>query len=237
MFGTMHIRDQRAYHLCDRLYPLIREADIYAGEMDLASKHAPFETPAYDMEQYFSPKVYGKIKKQLMKSFDFNPDAFSHLHPLMLMSAIMQKVLQQDHAISLDEHLWQYARENDCTTIGLESLEEQVSLLHSLDPAPLYAEIRQIGRRPWHIRQHTRKTLVSYMQQEIHALYRLTKSSMQHLRKRVIYQRNAVMTNRILQMDTGHKYFIAVGAGHLSGPTGLISSLRKHQWRVKPVVD
>lgn len=236
LFGTMHIRDQRAYQLCDSLYPLIRQADVYVGEMDLAFGHPQPDPPIYDMRRYFSKKSYEKLKKQLLKSFDFNPDAFSHMHPLLVMSAIMQKLLQQDHAISLDEHLWQFAREHDLITIGLESVAEQVSLLHSIDPAPLYAEIRAIGRRPWHIRRHTRKTLDAYMQQEVHTLYRLTKSSMQHLRKRVIYERNAEMTSRIVRMDPDKKYFISLGAGHLSGPTGLISSLRKQQWLVKPVV-
>ena len=236
LFGTMHIRDQRAYQLCDSLYPLISQADVYVGEMDLAFGHRQPDPPVYNMEQYFSRKGYEKLKKQLLRSFDFNLDTFSHLHPLLVMSAIMQKLLQQDHAISLDEHLWQFAREHDLITTGLESVDEQVSLLHSIDSAPLYAEIRDIGRRPWQIRRHTRKTLDAYMQQEVHTLYRLTKSSMQHLRKRIIYERNIVMTKRIIRMDMDKQYFISVGAGHLSGPTGLISSLRKQQWLVKPVV-
>jgi len=236
LFGTMHIRDNRAHQFCSRLYPFIEQADVYVGEMDLGSMKIPPVGPVYDMKQHFQTGAYAKLRKQLQKSFNLDIDFYTHVHPLMIMSALTQQVLQNDHAISIDEHLWSYASDHDIETTGLESVEEQVTLLHSIRPDKLYAQIKQIGARPGLIRKFTNKTLDYYIKGDIHALYMLTKASMQHLRKRVIYERNQRMAKRIVSFDSTKRYFIAVGAGHLSGATGLISSLRKKDLEVKPVV-
>lgn len=235
LFGTMHIRDNRAHQFCSRLYPFIEQANVYVGEMDLGSMEIPPVGPFYDMKRHFQPGAYAKLRKQLLKSFNLDIDFYAHVHPLMIMSALTQQVLHNDHAISIDEHLWNYAGGHSIATTGLETVEEQVTLLHSIGPDKLYAQVKQIGARPGLIRKFTNKTLDYYIRGEIHALYMLTKASMQHLRKRVIYDRNQRMAKRIVSFDAAQRYFIAVGAGHLSGATGLISSLRKQDWVVKPV--
>ncbi len=236
LFGTMHIRDDRAYQFCSRLYPFIDQVDVYVGEMDLGSIGSLSAGPAYAMQQHFRPDAYRKLKKQLVKSFNLNIDHYSQMHPLLIMSALTHQVLQKDHSISLDEQLWNYAKTNNLTTIGLETVDEQVSLLHSIAPDKLYGQIKEVGARPSLIRKFTNKTLDLYVQGKIHALYELTKKSMQHLRKRIIYSRNRRMVERIASFDPGQRYFIAIGAGHLSGKSGLISALRKKNWLVRPVI-
>lgn len=236
LFGTMHIRDSRAHQFCHRLYPFIEQADVYVGEMDLNDMSSQPPGPVYDMKAFFRPGAYLKLKKQLLKSFGLHLDHYAHLHPLMIMSVLTQQVFNSDHAISIDEHLWHYAQDHNIVTTGLESVEEQVTLLHSIKPDKLYAQIAQMGARPGMIRKFTNRTLDYYLRGEIHGLYMLTKASMEHLRKRVIYERNERMTKRIIGFNSNQRYFIAVGAGHLSGAKGLISSLRRQGRQVKPVV-
>lgn len=206
------------------------------GEMDLSGMSSMVPGPRYDIKAFFRPGVYLKIKTQFLKSFGLSLDQYAHLHPLMIMSALTQQVLNNDHAVSIDEHLWHYARDQNMLTTGLESMEEQVALLHSIPPEKLYAQIRRIGASPGSIRKFTNRILNAYIDSDIHGLYRMTKSSMQYLRKSVIFTRNTQMTQRIVSFSPDHRYFIAVGAGHLSGAKGLISSLRKEGWRVKAVV-
>lgn len=233
LFGTMHISDRRVYQFCNHLYPFIDRTEVYVGEMDLELTVVQPPAPVYDMHSHLSPGAYLKLRRQLRKSFDLDIDQYAHLHPLLIMSAMTQLVLQNDHALSLDEHLWKYARKHNLETVGLESVDEQVSLLHSIKTEKLYAQIKKIGSHPSLIRKFTNKTLNLYLRGEIHALYKLTKASMQHLRKEIIYDRNIRMVERILNYDLNRPYFIAVGAGHLSGFKGLISLLRKQKWVVK----
>ena len=231
----MHIRDDRAYQLCEELYPLILGADQFIGEMDLDMKIP--DTPLmmqYDIHRFVTPKEYEKLKHQLQKSFGLNLDQLSKLHPLMIMSFISTSVLQAEHHISLDEHLWQFAKENGKPTSGLETYEEQFNILHSIDPQTLYKQLFEISRKPSAIKKSTNKSLELYINGKIHQLYKLSKASMQHLRKKVIYERNRHMVSVINHLHMSTQYFITVGAGHLSGKFGLIRLLKKSGWQLKP---
>lgn len=232
----MHIRDARAFHIAETLSPFILRSDCFVAEMDLSFLHLAPPGPVYQMDVHFRPKVYARIKQQLKNSFDLDLDRYAHLHPLMIISAITQSVLMHDHSVSLDEYLWDFASRHHIDLSGLESAEEQLHLLHALPVEPLYKQIKQISRRPEALRAFTHKTIQYYLAGDIHALYSLTKKSMHELRRPVIYDRNRRMVERIQKYDPAKSYFIAVGAGHLSGKFGLISSLRKHGWGVKPLL-
>ncbi len=237
LFGTMHIRDERAHQLSHDLYSLILAADSFIGEMDLNPVHPGIEHKLYDVRSFISSKAFQKLHGQLLKSFDIDLAMYQRLHPLMILSVISASVLQKEHLISLDEHLWNFARLHDKPTGGLESYEEQFRILHSIDPGPLYKHLQHIGRNPSEVRKHTARGLNLYMQGRIHELYILSKSSMHDLRKKIIYERNKRMADVIIGLDHSLKYFITVGAGHLSGKTGIISSLKKVGWKVKPVMS
>ncbi len=231
----MHVRDNRVYQLCRDIYPMILQSDRYVGEMDLLPGELTSLTVPYELRNHFNLNDYFKIRKQVLTSFRLDIEKYVHLHPLILLSAISQSILEADHVVSLDEHLWNYARDNQVPQLGLESVNEQMEILHSIDPVPMYKQLKDIASKPWTIRKSTNKALELYLKGEIHLLYRLTKSSMHRLRKKIIYERNTRMANRMTQFDHSLGYFYTVGAGHLSGRSGLISLLRKQGFKVKPV--
>lgn len=230
----MHVRDERVYRFAESLFPLIKAVDVYVGEMELDGNQGQPPLPAYDARAYFKSSAYDKISAQLKKSFQFDLDALNHFHPMVIIGSITQSILTADHAVSLDEHLWQFAKENELKLSGLESVKEQMEILHSIDPGPLYRQIKQISSRSGTVRKQTAKALDLYIKGDIHELYKQTRRSLHHLRKKVIYERNLRMARRIIGLDPGQTYFIAVGAGHLSGQTGLIRLLRQAGWKVTP---
>ncbi len=231
----MHVRDDRAYQLCRDLYPLIEQADIFYAEMDLDEAADAVALPTYNIRSYVSEKKIEKVRHQLLKSFHIDIDRFSHLHPLMLLSAVSSSIMQSDHAISLDEHLWHYAGALNKPLRGLESYQEQMHILQQIDPQSIYNQLLKLAQNPAPIRQQTDKSLDLYLKGEIHHLYMLSKQSMQQMRKLVIYQRNKKMSSVITQLDTSLSYFIAVGAGHLSGSYGILTLLKKSGWVCKPI--
>lgn len=235
VFGSMHIRDDRVYKFCDALYPLIRQADVYVGEMDLSDLPHRAAEQGYNMPAFFRPATYAKLRKQIMKSFKLDINRYAHLHPLMIMSAMSQSILDNDHAVSLDEHLWNYAKDNQLALQGLETIPEQMEILHSIKPDSLYRQIKEISTQPRKLRNFSDRAIDYYTRGDIHPLYQLTKSSMHELRKLIIYDRNRLMISRIIRFDPDVRYFITVGAGHLSGSTGIISGLRKSGYKLNPV--
>src|SRR5687767_640125 len=234
LFGTMHIRDDRAYQLCRELYPLIRASDCFIGEMDLDHPHE-INMPSYDMRAFITQKKYEKVKHQLNKSFKINLDHLAHLHPLLIISFLSTAGMSNDHLVSLDEHLWQFAKEQDKPVQGLESYEKQFEILHSIEPVPLYKQIIKLSRNPGAVANQSSRGIDLYVEGRIHQLYMLSKTSMRHLRKKVIYERNLNMFSVINHLDFQKKYFISVGAGHLSGQSGLLSLLKKAGWKAKSI--
>ena len=230
----MHIRDERAFQSSKRLYELILSSDAFIGEMDMTLPGSIVEHSKYDARDFIKEKVYQKLRKQLIKSFQVDFDFYRHLHPLMIMSLLSNSVLQKEHLVSLDENLWNYAKENGKLMLGLESYETQFQILHSIDPAPIYQQLLKIGRNPSAVRKHTDKGITLYVEGRIHELYILSKSSMHELRKKIIYERNERMAEVVIKLDTALQYFITVGAGHLSGKTGMISILRRQGYKVRP---
>jgi uncharacterized protein YbaP (TraB family) len=236
LFGSMHIRDDRVHQFGKKLYPLILSSNRYIGEMELdATPSISFSQQPYDLKGFFRPNVFEKIKSSLLKSFGVDVEPLNAMHPLMIMSAISQGILAAEHQVSLDEHLWQFAVQHDKQVSGLESYEEQFSILHNIDPASLYRQLYKISKSPSGMRRQTSRALEWYLQGNAHKLYQLTKASMHKLRKSVIYERNQQMTLRIRSLDPASTYFIVIGAGHLSGNKGVIPLLKRSGWKVKPV--
>lgn len=231
----MHIRDERAYRMCNHLYPFIREADCYLGEMDLDADISSLQSPRYDIRRHLSDKQYHKFRVQIKKSFGLDMEQIAHLHPLVIMNLLSTGLFQAEHIISLDEHLWEYAKAHNKSVQGLETYEDQFRILHSIDVSRLYRQLFRLSKNTATIRRSTLKSLELYTEGRIHALYKASKSSMQELRKKVIYDRNHQMASVIDHLDLSLQYFIAVGAGHLSGKYGLISLLKKAGWTLKPI--
>jgi len=235
LFGSMHIRDNRVYQFGEKLYPLIRQADVFVGEMELDHPSgSPFAMP-YHMKMHITAPAFEKMRKQFLKSFQVDIERYVHVHPMIALSAISQSVLSAEHQVSLDEHLWHFAQEQGKATMGLESYLEQATLLHSIAPGDLYKQLLKISRSPSTINRQTQRALNSYMKSDIHQLYHLTRSSMRGLRRKIIYDRNKVMAKRMLDFSPHKKYFIVAGAGHLSGKFGLLALLKQSDWKAKPI--
>jgi uncharacterized protein YbaP (TraB family) len=235
MFGTMHVRDDRVYQLCEVLYPLIRNSEVFIGEMDLNEVQSERQLPRYNIADYMRKKDYDKARRQFLKSFQLDLDDLKQMHPLMILSVLSTSVLAREHLISLDEYLWNYAVSQNREVSGLESFEKQLQLLTSIEPDTLYKEIKSLSANPAKIRVNTQKSLSLYLKGKTHQLYILSKASVGRLRKKMIYERNLEMAHVIDHLDVSKQYFITVGAGHISGQAGLVALLKKSGWTVKPV--
>jgi uncharacterized protein YbaP (TraB family) len=203
--------------------------------MDLEQQPEEMIPHHYNLKNHLSASAYNKMRKHFLKSIKIDIERFVHVHPLLAISAVSQSLLEAEHQVSLDEHLWNFAKTIGKEMRGLETYEEQVTLLHSLDPVPLYRQLLKISQSPSGIGRQTHRTLNWYMKSDIHQLYRLTKSSMHGLRKRIIYDRNHVMAKRILEFSPEKTYFIAAGAGHLSGKYGILALLKHAGWKIRPI--
>jgi len=64
----------------------------------------------------------------------------------------------------------------------------------------------------------------------------LPKALWNRMRQKILTDRNTVMAKRIAESAQNKKLFVAVGASHLAGETGLVASLRRAGFKLTPIL-
>lgn len=230
----MHTRDDGAFVIKEVLFDLIKQVDVYVGEMDLN------ETPvipisSFDMLEHIRSHQFLRTQRQIKKSFGIDIAMYRSVHPMLIIGALSERILKSQQSLLLDDLLWQYAAMNEKQVVGLESAQEQMNILHALPIETAYKQIVEIGTSPGKFRRHTLSTFRVYQKQDIRLLYHLAKSGLHKMRRVLLSQRNIEMVKRIEEFEKDKLYFISVGAGHLWGKQGILALLKRNNWIVKPV--
>ena len=241
VFGTMHVRDNSAFRWIDQIRGRINECDIYAAEMDLGAvdpvrlSNSSTLKSGQSIREWIPETKYEKMLAQIKKSFDLNVDSLRFLHPFLIISRLSEAVLSDDHLHALDHYLYQYALKVGKETTGLETFEEQMQIMEELDPKDHVKGILQIARDPVKFRTSIRNLVRHYEQQDLQALYQVSRKQLHHLRSKMLFDRNHVFTERIVTLTQRGKLFAAFGAAHLGGAQGVIRLLKRSGFRLIPI--
>jgi uncharacterized protein len=124
------------------------------------------------------------------------------------------------------------------TVLPLETMEEQITLLYDHDPVEKQAQdFLKLIKEMDSVKDQSRSLTRLYLAGDLDGLYNLMQTaqtepgSMAHL----LDERNANWMKRLPALLAARPTFVAVGAGHLPGPNGLIALLRKDGFTVKAV--
>lgn len=241
LFGTMHTWNEASFQVLDALSPFIESTNYYFAEYDLSETTAAYETNPFllpnqlSLKQLFSEKRYTKIRNSLLKAFEVDINAFQQFYPIVVVNQVTQQVLQQQDARSLDGELWKKAAVLGLERKGVETLDEQIQTLHAIPLSLQLKQLKEVSQNVKKYRQQILRLSAIYLNQDIHTLYKITKKQSGALRKLLIYERNEIMADRIVETIKQESIFVAIGAGHLSGQRGVIHLLKKRNISVKPV--
>lgn len=241
LFGSMHVRDSRAFAGLPSVYAAIGQCEAFAAEFNL--DEAPQEDISLALQlpegqtlrSLIGDRKYEKLLRVFMRSLGLPLDAFSGMLPFALSNMIDSGLLPAQQNMPLDEHLWQFARQAGKNMHGIETLEDQLDVLESLDLEHQAHGLLQLARNlPGHRRQLHRMADL-YAQGNVRQLYRSSRKSLGKYRKIMLFDRNHKMAERFDEIATGTTLFAAVGAAHLWGGYGLIRLLKAKGWKCKPV--
>ena len=241
LFGTMHVRDFRAFGWLDLAMEYVSECAVFATEFDFsetdpAALSVALELPdGKDLEQLLSPQAWKQLDRYARKKLGAAADVFRHQHPMTVSTALSMAFLLEESAQSLDETLWQHARSLGIPTTGVETFADQLETLHKI-PFEQHLKgltwlLKNYGRHK--IRLH--KMMRRYADGEIQALYQSAKKDAKGMRKILLYQRNVLMAKRFAEIASEQTLFCAVGAGHLAGGKGMLRLLKKAGFTIKPI--
>ncbi|MCB0563352.1 MAG: TraB/GumN family protein [Phaeodactylibacter sp.] len=240
IFGTMHVQDQRAFTFREQAYEKIAECDLMALEFDLGEAPVGMD-PALvrlpdgmTLTQLIPEKKFQKIRRIFRKVAGLDLINLQHFSPMLVSNIINERILSQDMPVSLDEHLWKYAKNLGKPIVGIESYHEQLAILQQI---PLEYQVQALVAMGQHISRHRRQLLRMteiYQEGDIAKLYRSARRSASGLRQLLLYRRNRIMADRIAELAAEHRIFCAIGAGHLAGGKGVLRYLKQKGWRVRP---
>lgn len=242
LFGTMHVHDSRAFALMPLLEKYIAACDRFVAEYNLAETREVSEevlqllaSPIPWAEQ-LGERKFQKIRRILKKTTGIDVEQYRKLLPFFIVQQLSHRILPFQEDMPLDLRLFTYAEKLGKELAGIESWEGQFNYIQNI---PIEKQIKMLvdfARHPASVRKQYKRLIALYQQQDIYRLHRSLKKQSGHYRKKLLYERNFKMADRIHELCQTGRTFTAVGAGHLTGGKGLIRLLKHKGLTVKAVL-
>ncbi|MCM1163341.1 MAG: TraB/GumN family protein [Muribaculaceae bacterium] len=255
LFGTHHVAPISVLDSVPGFTEALKAVDQVYGEMDMTSAQtsqaqqiimtagmAPADslltmvlTPAQQ------DSVNTVIKKYMGAMADISQMA--PLKPAMVSTVLAMLQAQQQFpdfnaAQQIDGEIQVRAKAVGKTVAGLETVEQQASLLFGSPILKQAEELMEAVRHDGMALDFSRRLAQAYLQGDLNAMLQLMEDpnfGMAEASDSLIRTRNLNWMKVIAALLPTASVLIAVGAGHLPGEDGLISLLRKEGFNVTPV--
>ncbi|NNE27146.1 MAG: TraB/GumN family protein [Saprospiraceae bacterium] len=240
LMGTMHVKDNVAYTHVRKAESKLSYCTHYFGEIDLDHAQEIIQPEDYllpkgqHLRQLISVRHYQKMAAVLAKVYGVSLDGLGHFYPLMIVNQISEILLKEDNALALDHYLWMKAKEEGKQMGGVEAVDRQVEILHSLDLDSQIKALKDLCRRVRQFNKSVLKLVSLYEQEDIQKIYQLSKKQLGKLRTLMLYERNLNMADFIANQAHLNAFY-AVGAAHLGGNKGILALLKRRGWQLMPL--
>lgn len=241
LFGTMHVKSEKVFSAFGQIAEYIDSCEAFCVEVDLDEAQSPnmqkelILPPGTSLSTLLKPKELKRLAF-IFKTLGGPPmQHIQHLRPMNLINLMSSMVMKEETKTILDMHLYQYAKNNDKRTFGIETLEEHIDILTNMDLKTEVKQLKSIIRNfSSFVKQHS-KIMDYYTHGRIDKLYHNGKKSLGKWRKMLLLDRNAKMAERLHNLASEESIFCAIGAGHLYGKHGVICLLKQHGALLKPI--
>jgi uncharacterized protein YbaP (TraB family) len=241
LFGTMHVQDQTAFSFVEQAYDKLKVCNKLALEFNLDDAPTSFDPniislpDGLSLDQLISGKKFNKARDFLMKTCQIDLWQLRFFTPFFIVNTITSQLLSKDMPVALDEHLWQYAKKNGIPGIGIETYQEQLTIISQIPLEQQLKDLLSICRNLTAYRRKVIKLSTVYASGDIFRIYKAAKKSASGVREELIYRRNAIMAERIAVYARQESVFFAIGAGHLAGGKGVLRYLKKRGAKIRPI--
>jgi uncharacterized protein YbaP (TraB family) len=243
LFGTIHMMPKEQFNIDSTLTAAFNKSSMIAMEvdlnMDLAQKiELAKETilpEGKTLRNICTDAQYQLIYTYALDSMHMSKKKFkrySRLKPFFFSSVMLQESLEDTKSYELE--FGEMAKKGSKKTMGLESIQVQMQTINTVS---LEDQVRMLidGMNQT---QGYDAMLSNYLSESIDALYIdiITESEgFPNFIENFLNKRNSqwipVITDQIERENT----FIAVGAGHLPGPKGVLELLRAQGYSLTPI--
>lgn len=245
LFGTIHSGDSRLFPLDSMIYKSLLNSEVLALELDPSNMKnikmlKKMLLKDQTLEDLYSKKNYKILNDFLNDSLNIAPLMVNNMQPIFIEQLIDQSFIKNEHD-PIDIHLHKNALINNISIVGLETIDEQMNTLLSIETSNqaknLITKVKEFNRQELLndmdslIAAYIKKDIELYLNKELEK----TKKDNEEFLENFIYSRNKTMSKRAVRIINENKTFIAVGAAHLYGENGMISLLKKEGLILRPL--
>lgn len=250
--GTCHVLRQSDYPLPAEFDETYDASEIIVFETDIGALRDPSTQKAimakamYDdgstVDQHLSTEAYDLLKAYC-SSNNIPTEVLKRFKPSMIVITIMTAELMK-LGVSMegvDAFYDQKAKKDGKTRVFLETIEQQIEfifgmsesnendfVIHSINEVSEVADVFETIVDAWRDGDTVKlgELMVTELKEELPRLY-----------KELLADRNEAWMPRINTfLKTPEVEFVLVGVGHLVGPDGIVSALRKQGYQVEKVI-
>lgn len=246
LLGTIHSEDPRVLDFSPRFIEQLTENQVYAMEMvpDLPTLQQLTDFMQYQdgstLEGRIGSERYARLQTALA-GYNVPPDWVDGMKVWAAMMTL--SVPPPETGFFMDFSLSLRAAGAGLEVIGLETLEQQLSFLEDM---PMEQQLMLLDKaldESDKVAGIHKEMVDSYLKGDLEALSLQAEQQLDELEPAVkeyfmakgIEMRNLRMARAVLDRLETDRVFVAVGALHLPGPTGLIQLLRKNGYELKPL--
>ncbi len=245
LFGTMHIIEKEYFLFPKKLKKIVERSEVLM--MELAGMPDPVEAMEYVVLEegsffdFFTKEQTDTILSWALDSFGIDEPAFrtgfSKMKPFVVMQ-LATPIYFSGETESYERTLNAIASENEIEVLGLETMAQQMALFDSLSNQQQVEMLMQTIRDGDKGVEIVKQMQQIYTIQNVDALFQFIADSdgvIQNEQQKFLDDRNQNWIPKIIEQMAKTTTFVAVGAGHLGGPNGVIRLLEKEGYILTPI--
>jgi uncharacterized protein len=247
LFGTFHLLCSEDINFSAQLKTAVQECNEIYMELDMDDPSTLFGAMLYmnmnngkKLSDFYSPADYKKLQAYFNDSVGTPIMMFQRAKPYFLVALLYPKMMNCNTPAGVEEELVKLAKEDKKEIKGLETMQFQASifdsipydvqakeLMNNIDSFSFYkAEFAEMVDLYKNQRMDSMQTMV--------AKGEFGSDKYDDL---LINDRNKKWVRQLKDIMKNESVFVAVGTGHLTGKSGLISLLKKEGYTVEPLVN
>ena len=243
LFGTMHTDDNRVAELTSAMESALKSVDIFVMENESSNDESAFLMQKGNLADKITEAEFEQVRA-LADFHVMHLGAAMQMKPWLL--AVIFDLPRPQTPFAQDNLLMRKAQDSEKDVVGIETSKEHFGIMDDFSMDEQMVMLRAVLKRtPEQKEADFERLMTAYLDgdaDKISALDEqitggmLPQALWAKMRKKLLDDRNVVMAKRTIEMANAAPVFIAVGASHLAGDSGLITAFKKAGYKLTPIV-
>jgi uncharacterized protein YbaP (TraB family) len=245
LFGTFHLVCREDIHISEQLKKAIERSHTIYMEMDMDDPSTMLSGMLYmnmkdgkKLEDLYSPEEYERLQNYFSDSLKMPLMLLEKAKPYFLIALLYPRMMNCETPAGVEEELMKIAKESKKEIKGLETMQFQASVFDSIPYEWQAKELLKSIDSFSVYKDEFDKMLAMYKNQQLDSMESMIDKSEFGADKYgdlLLTDRNKNWVKQLKAIMKNESVFVAVGAGHLLGNTGLINLLKKAGYKVEPL--